>query len=53
MSRADKLRVKNYLNHILQAIERINRYVGNMGMDEFLRDEKTQDAEIRNFVDYR
>jgi len=49
MSRTDTFRVREYLNHILQAIERINRYVGNTDMDEFLRDEKTQDAVIRNF----
>ena len=49
MSRADGLRVRDYLQHILQAIERINRYVGNISMDEFLQDEKTQDAVIRNF----
>jgi uncharacterized protein with HEPN domain len=49
MSRAHKLRVKDYLDHILEAIERINRYVGNMDEEEFLGDEKTQDAAIRNF----
>jgi uncharacterized protein with HEPN domain len=49
MSRAQELRIKDYLNHILEAIERINRYLGNMDEEEFLRDEKTQDAVIRNF----
>jgi len=49
MSRADQLRVKEYLNHILEAIERINRYCNGMDEEEFLRDEKTQDAVIRNF----
>ena len=28
MSRADKLRIKDYLGHILEAIGHINRYVG-------------------------
>ena len=32
MSRADKLRIKDYLGHILEAIERINRYVGMSGV---------------------
>jgi uncharacterized protein with HEPN domain len=49
MSRADQLRVMDYLRHILEAIERIDRYVGSMDEEEFLRDEKTQDAVIRNF----
>ena len=49
MSRADKLRIKDYLGHILEAIERINRYARDMEEDEFLHDEKTQDAIIRNF----
>lgn len=41
-------RVPNYLEHILQAIERINRYVEAEGETGFLHDEKTQDAVIRN-----
>jgi uncharacterized protein with HEPN domain len=49
MSRADKLRIKDYLSHIIEAIERINRYIGDMDEEEFLRDDKTQDAVIRNF----
>jgi uncharacterized protein with HEPN domain len=49
MSRADQLRAKEYLNHILEAIERINRYSNGMDEEEFLLDEKTQDAVIRNF----
>ena len=48
MSKTGNLRVRDYLSHILEAIERINRYVGN-SEEEFLRDEKTQDAVIRNF----
>lgn len=49
MSRADELRVRDYLDHILEAIERIDRYVGSMNEPEFQRDDKTQDAVIRNF----
>ena len=49
MSKADSLRVKDYLSHILEAIERINRYVEGMNETSFLQDEKTQDAVIRNF----
>jgi uncharacterized protein with HEPN domain len=49
MSKADTLRVKDYIGHILEAIERINRYVEGIDKDDFLRDEKTQDAVIRNF----
>ena len=40
MSRADKLRVKEYLSHILEAIDRINRYIGDMGEEEFLLDDR-------------
>lgn len=49
MSKAEKLVINDFLAHILEAIERINRYVGEMAEDEFIKDEKTQDAIIRNF----
>ncbi len=49
MSRTDNLRVRDYLNHILDAISRIDRYVRPMNLETFLEDEKTQDAVIRNF----
>jgi uncharacterized protein with HEPN domain len=49
MSRADELRVRDYLGHILEAIKRIDRYVDNMNDAEFRGDDKTQDAVIRNF----
>jgi uncharacterized protein with HEPN domain len=45
----DTLRVPAYLSHILQAIERINRYTEDMDEAAFLLDERTQDAVIRNF----
>lgn len=49
MSKADKLRVPDLLNHILEAIQRIHRYVEDMNEVKFLEDTKTQDAVIRNF----
>jgi uncharacterized protein with HEPN domain len=49
MSKADLLRIPDYLKHITEAIERIDRYIEDMSEVEFLNDEKTQDAVIRNF----
>lgn len=49
MSKGDSLRLPEYLGHILQAIERIDRYVADMDEIAFLNDPKTQDAVIRNF----
>lgn len=49
MSRRDTQRLADYLGHILQAIERINRYTEDMGEIVFLEDEMAQDAVIRNF----
>ena len=49
MTKADLLRARDYLEHILEAIERIARYVEDMSEDRFLDDEKTQDAVVRNF----
>jgi len=45
----DPHRRPDYLGHILQAIDRINRY--SAGMDEagFLQSDMAQDAVIRNF----
>ncbi|MDM8568322.1 DUF86 domain-containing protein [Thiotrichales bacterium HSG1] len=34
---------------ILEAIEKIERYLTNMSYDSFIKDEKTVDAVIRNF----
>ena len=39
----------DYLGHILQAIERIERYTEDLGEVAFLEDEMAQDAVIRNF----
>lgn len=49
MSKADSLRLPEYLGHILQAIERIYDYIEDTGEVAFLQDTKTQDAVIRNF----
>ena len=49
MSKTDVLRLQEYLGHIVQAIDRVHRYVANMPETGFLQDEKTQDAVIRNF----
>lgn len=49
MSKKDILRIPDYLGHIVEAIERIHRYVEDLSEVDFLDDEKTQDAVIRNF----
>ncbi len=49
MSKTDILRIPDYLEHIIEAIERISRYIDDISEIEFLEDEKTQDAVIRNF----
>lgn len=41
-------RLPDYLQHLLQAIERIQRYVSGQSVESFLADERTQDAVIRN-----
>jgi uncharacterized protein with HEPN domain len=48
MSR-DLQRLVDYLAHILQAIERIDRYCEDLSELEFLQHELVQDAVIRNF----
>lgn len=42
------LRVPDYLDHILKAIERIGRYAADMDEAAFLSSELVQDAVIRN-----
>lgn len=49
MSRADVQRLPDYLQHIIDAIARIQRYVAGMSEPGFTADEKTQDAVVRNF----
>lgn len=49
MSKTDVLRAMDYLAHIVEAIDRIDRYADGMTELSFLSDEKTQDAVVRNF----
>ena len=49
MSKSDVLRIPDYLEHILEAIERIDRYLEDTDEVAFLNDQKTQDAVVRNF----
>lgn len=42
------LRVRDYLAHILEAIQRINEYVEDMSEVDFLSNHLVQDAVIRN-----
>lgn len=46
--RKDDLRVPDYLGHILQAIDRINRYIEDIDEAAFLENALVQDAVIRN-----
>lgn len=48
MSRSPE-RLLDYLGHILQAIERIQRYTDDMDEMGFIHNEMAQDAVIRNF----
>lgn len=48
MSR-DQQRLSDYLAHILEAIERIDRYTEDMSEEAFLENQMSQDAVIRNF----
>jgi len=48
MSRAETLRIADYLQHILEAIDNIQDYTAGMNLDAFMADRKTRDAVIRN-----
>jgi uncharacterized protein with HEPN domain len=48
MNRANPLRVADYLQHILEAIDNIQTYTAGMDLAAFMADRKTQDAVIRN-----
>lgn len=48
MSRAHSLRVRDYLQHILEAIGNIQDYTQGMDLRAFMADRKTCDAVIRN-----
>lgn len=45
----DISRLADYLEHIVEAIDRISRYVEDLSESEFLATELVQDAVIRNF----
>lgn len=45
---ADAQRLADYLAHILEAIDRIERYTAGMDEASFLQDAMVQDAVIRN-----
>ncbi len=42
------LRVPDYLSHVLQAIQRIQRYTHSTSHEAFMADEQLQDAIVRN-----
>jgi len=48
MSKADRQRLAEYLQHIVQAIGRIERYTADLDETAFLASEEKQDAVIRN-----
>ncbi|PXX97649.1 HepT-like ribonuclease domain-containing protein [Halomonas sp. LBP4] len=48
MSRRDELALRDYLEHIQQAIGRIQRYLIDVDHAAFLMNEEKQDAVIRN-----
>ena len=48
MSTPASQQARDYLDHILVAIEPIRRYVSDQNQAGFLLDEKTQDAVVRN-----
>lgn len=48
MNRAAPLRVRDYLQHIVEAIGNIDEYTAGMDAAAYLADRKTQDAVVRN-----
>jgi uncharacterized protein with HEPN domain len=48
MSRSHPLRIADYLQHMLQAIDNIQVYTAGMDLAAFMADSKTSDAVIRN-----
>lgn len=43
------MRVRDYLEHIAEAIANIQDYIAGMNTAAFMSDRKTQDAVVRNF----
>jgi uncharacterized protein with HEPN domain len=48
MKRSKALRIPEYLQHIVDGIDRATRYVTGMDFGEFEKDSRTQDAVIRS-----
>ena len=48
MSKRDELALRDYLEHIQQAINRIEKYLADIDHAAFLANEEKQDAVIRN-----
>ena len=48
MNNVEPPRLPDYLQHIVQAIQRIQRYVVGLSDTGFAADDKTQDAVLRN-----
>jgi uncharacterized protein with HEPN domain len=46
---SDRQRLADYLRHILEAIERVDRYTAELDESNFLGNQLVQDAVIRNF----
>jgi uncharacterized protein with HEPN domain len=49
MTEAEALRLSDYLEHVLEAIRRINQYTADLTEVAFLENQLIQDAVIRNF----
>ena len=48
MSRADPLRIADYLQRVIEAIDSIQEYTASMDLAAYMADRKTRDAVIRN-----
>jgi uncharacterized protein with HEPN domain len=48
MSKVDILRIPDFLENIIEAIQRINEYTNDMSELHFLQNKQVQDAVIRN-----
>jgi len=48
MSPRDEVALRDYLGHILESIQRIQRYLSGVDREAFLASEEKQDAVIRN-----
>jgi uncharacterized protein with HEPN domain len=49
MNQAKRLRLADYLGHMLEAVNRCQAYVHDMDEATFMADQRTQDAVIRTF----